>query len=125
MVLKSFLIGPLEEGEQNNIDVWRGRVRKRFGYSLIGSNDLNSRLRINLGNTDGSGNISTTVPGTIFKVGQMFSIGSEVFTVNVTGTPATLLDTGSATVATYNTTTGALVINGAAATTACLERALP
>lgn len=135
MVLKSFLIGPLEEGQQNNIEpfylpedayfeledvyVWRGRVRKRFGYSLIGSDDLNSRLRINLGNTDGSGNISTTVPGTIFKVGQMFSIGTEVFTVNVTGTPATMLDTGSATVATYNTTTGALVINGAAATTAC------
>ncbi len=135
MVLKSFLIGPLEEGQQNNIEpfylpedayfelqdayVWRGRVRKRFGYSLIGSNDLNSRLRIDLGDTDGSGNISVTVPGTIFEVGQMFSIGSEIFTVNVTGTPANMLDTGAATTATYNTTTGALVINGAAATTAC------
>ena len=70
MVLKSFLIGPLEEGQQNNIEpfylpedayfeledvyVWRGRVRKRFGYSLIGSDDLNSRLRINLGNTSRS-----------------------------------------------------------------------
>ena len=135
MVLKSFLIGPLEEGQQNNIEpfylpedayfdledvyVWRGRIRKRFGYSLIGSNDLNSRLRINLGNTDGSGNIGVTVPGIVFKIGQMFSIGSEIFTVNALGTPATMLDTGSATVATYNTTTGALVINGAAATTAC------
>ena len=135
MSIKPFFIGPLEEGEQNNIEpfylteeayidlqdvyVWRGRVKKRFGYSLIGSNDLNSRLRLDLGNTDGSGNISTTVPGTIFKIGQIFSIGTEVFTVNALGTPATLLDTGAATVATYNTTTGALVINGAAATTQC------
>lgn len=135
MVLKSFLIGPLQEGQQNNIEpfylpedayfeledvyVWRGRIRKRFGYSLIGSNDLNSRLRINLENTDGAGNISTSVPGSIFKVGQMFSIGSEIFTVNVTGIPATLLDTGAATTATYNTTTGALVINGADLNTAC------
>lgn len=135
MALKSFLIGPQQEGQQNNVEpfflpeeayfdlqdlyVWRGRLRKRFGYSLIGSNDLNSRLRINLGNTDGAGNISLTVPGTIFKVGQSFSIGTEIFTVNVLGTPATLLDTGSATLATYNTTTGALLINGAAATTPC------
>jgi len=135
MPLKSYLIGPIQEGQQNNIEpfylpenayfqledvyVWRGRLRKRFGYSLIGSNDLNSRLRIDLGNTDGSGNISTTVPGTVFKIGQIFSIGSQVFTVNALGTPAPLLDTGAATVATYNTTTGALVINGAAATTPC------
>ena len=135
MVLKSFLIGPQSEGIQNNIEpfflpeeayfdledvyVWRGRLRKRFGYSLIGSNDLNSRLRINLGNTDGSGNISVTVPGTIFKIGQTFSIGTELFTVNVLGTPASLLITGAATLATYNTSTGALVINGAAVTTAC------
>lgn len=135
MALKSFLIGPLEEGEQNNIEpfylpedayfelenvyVWRGRVRKRFGYSLIGSNDLNSRLRINIGSTDGSGNISVTVPGSIFKIGQMFSIGSEIFTVNALGSPANLLDTGGSTSATYNTTTGALVITGASAATIC------
>ncbi len=135
MPLKSYLIGPLEQGQQNNIEpfylpedayfeledvyVWRGRIRKRFGYSLIGSNDLNSRLRINLGNTDGSGNISLTVPGSIFKVGQIFSIGTEIFTVNILGTPATLLDTGSATLATYNTITGALVINGADLSTPC------
>jgi len=135
MVLQRYLIGPLEEGQQNNIEpfylpedayfelqdlyVWRGRIRKRFGYSLIGNNDLNSRLRLNVGVTDGSGNISVTVPGSIFRVGQMFSIGAEIFTVNVAGTPATMLDTGAATLATYNTTTGALVITGAAAATDC------
>lgn len=131
--LQQYLVGPYETGEQNNLEpwllpedafrvledayVWRGRVKKRFGYSLLGQTDLNSRLRVRLGNTDGSGDFSITVPGTIFKIGQMFSIGTEIFTVNVLGTPATMLDTGSATVKTYNTTTGALDIQGAASTT--------
>jgi len=129
MVLKSFLIGPLTEGQQNNIEpfflpeeayfeleeayVWRGRVRKRFGYSLLGSNDLNSRLRINIGTTAAvTGNFpSTVVPGIIFKIGQVFSIGTTVFTVNALGTPATLLTTGVAT-GTFDTTTGAVIITG-------------
>lgn len=102
-----------------DVYVWRGRLRKRFGYSLIGDDPLHSRLRINLGNTDGSGNISTTVPGAKFRVGQNFSIGSEIFTVIATGTPEDMLTTGSSTVATFDTTTGALVINGAALNTAC------
>lgn len=135
MVLKSYLIAPEGGGLQRDLEpwlipedafsfledayVWRGRIRKRFGYSLIGSNANNSRLRINLGNTDGSGNISVTVPGSIFKVGQTFSIGTEIFTVNATGTPAAMLTTGAATTATYNTTSGALVVNGAALATAC------
>lgn len=129
MALRSYLIGPLEEGQQNNIEpfylpeeaffqledvyVWRGRVRKRFGYSLIGSNDLNSRLRMQIGTTAAvTGNFAIgAVPGSIFKVGQMFSVGTTVFTVNVTGTPAVLLTTGTAT-GTYDTTTGALSITG-------------
>ena len=135
MALKSYLIGPLEEGQQNNVEpfylpenayfsledvyVWRGKLKKRFGYSLIGSDDLNSRLRVKLGTTSASGNISVTVPGTVFKVGQTFSIGREVFTVNVMGTPAPLLKSGGATVATYNTTTGALVIEEGAPNTDC------
>lgn len=130
MVLKSYLIGPQTEGMQNNVKpfflpeeayfdlqdvyIWRDRVRKRFGYDLIGDNDLDSRLRINLGNTDGAGLISVTVPGIIFAVGQEFSIGTEIFTVNALGAPATLLDTGSASVKTFNTTTGALNITTAA-----------
>lgn len=133
-MLKSYLIAPFNSGLVNNIEpwltpedafqflenayVWRGRVRKRFGYRYIGSTELDSRLRVNLGNTDGAGNISTTVPGATFAVGQMFSIGSEIFSVVALGTPAVMLDTGAATTATFNTTTGALVINGAAATTA-------
>ena len=135
MVLQPFLIGPLEEGKQNNLEpfylpenayfdledvyIWRGRLRKRFGYALIGNSDLNSRLRINLGNTSGTGGIGDTVPGTVFKVGQMFSIGEEIFTVKILGTPAEMLITGASTLATYNTTTGAFVIAGAAINTPC------
>lgn len=133
-MLKSYLIAPFNSGLINNIEpwltpedafqflenayVWRGRVKKRFGYRYIGETELDSRLRINLGNTDGSGNISTTVPGATFAIGQMVSIGSEIFTVVALGAPGALLDTGAATTATFNTTTGALVINGASATTA-------
>ena len=141
MPFDRFFIGPLQTGLQQNLRpflisddafeqlqnayVFRGRVRKRFGERLMGTGwdsaitePLFSRLRINLGNTDGSGNFSGTVPGAIFKVGQEFSVGDEIFTVYQTGTPAVMLDTGAATVKTYNTTTGAVVINGAAAATA-------
>lgn len=119
----------MEEGQQNNIEpfylpeeaffeleeayVWRGRVRKRPGSSLIGEDQLSSRLRIQIGTTAaGTGNLgSTVVPGSIFEVGQMFSIGDTIFTVNATGTPATLLTTGAAT-GTFDTTTGAVIITG-------------
>lgn len=123
--VKPFLIPDDAFAQLTNAYVFRGRVRKRFGsYLMNGSVDagvaqLYSRLRINLGNTDGSGDISVTVPGTIFKIGQMFSVGDEIFTVYQTGAPADMLSTGAATVKTYNTTTGAVVINGAAAATAC------
>lgn len=133
MPLKSYLIASYKTGQQNNIEpfllpedafqiledcyVWRDKIRKRFGYNLIGTSDLLSRLRINIGTTDGAGNIAVTPSGTIFKVGQLFSIGSEIFTVSVTGAPGTMLTTGAATTHTYDTTTGALVINGADVTT--------
>ena len=87
------------------------------GWDSSETQPLFSRFRINLGNTNGSGNISVTVPGTIFKVGQQFSIGDEIFTVVVAGNPGVMLDTGASTVHTYDTTTGALVINGAAIAT--------
>lgn len=127
MVLKSYLIAPFETGLQNNLEpwltpedafqfledayVWRGRVKKRFGYRLLGETELESRLRINIGTTDGAGSLSVTAPGATFAIGQTFSIGTTIFTVNATGAPATLLTTGAAT-GTYNTTTGALVITG-------------
>lgn len=134
MPFDKFLIAPMNEGiredlrpflipdnaftQLDNAYVYRGRVRKRWGSTVMGSGQLTSRLRINLGNTDGAGAISGTAPGGTFKVGQIFSIGDEIFTVNATGTPATMLTNGSGS-GTYNTTTGAYVITGAAATTAC------
>lgn len=142
MASQRFLIAPFTSGletevrpwllpedafeELNNMYVFRGRVRKRFGSQLMSDDgaavdptiaQLNSRLRIDVGTTDGNGDLAGTVPGAVFKVGQMFSIGTEIFTVNVTGTPAVMLTTGAATTHTYNTTTGAFVFAGAAATT--------
>lgn len=139
MAYDRFLIAPINTGYETDLRPWlipddafaylqnayvfRGRVRKRFGSRLMGTGagvteQLSSRLSINIGTTDGSGDISVTVPGVIFGIGQQFSIGTEIFTVSVTGTPGVLLTTGASTVHTYNTTTGALVINSAAINTA-------
>lgn len=138
MAFQRFFIGPYTDGKVgalrpwlipeasfarlSNAYVYRGRVRKRVGAHLLNEAvdesvaHLYSRLRVNIDTTDGSGYASGTVPGTIFKVGQMFSVGDQVFTVNATGTPANMLSTGAAT-ATFNTTTGAYAITGADATT--------
>lgn len=108
--VKPWLINDNAFQELTNMYVYRGRVRKRFGSILMGGSQLNSRLRILLGVTDGSGNFSATVPGAVFAVGQMFSVGSIIFTVYQTGTPAAMLSTTAAT-GTYNTTTGALLLS--------------
>lgn len=140
-----FLIAPFQSGLQNNIKpflipedafsrlnnayVWRGRVRKRFGSRLmqgttaptLGFEQLQSRLRIQIGTTDANGDISVNVktvlvdPGFTMEVGQIFSIGDQIFTINVLGSgpSAVMLDTGTATVKTIDTTNGDLVINGA------------
>lgn len=139
MPIDRFMIAPLNTGLQTDLKPWlipddaffrlqnayifRGRVRKRFGAILMnGSVDpsvaqLYSRFRILVGTTDGSGNLSGTVPGVIFQIGQLFSIGDEIFTVYQTGTPVAMLKTGSTTTATYDTTTGAFNFVGAAALT--------
>src|SRR5579859_2370201 len=131
MAYDRFLIAPFATGLQTNMRPWlimddafedlqnayvfRGRVRKRFGSRFMGTGwdstqtePLFSRLRINIGTTDGSGDISTTVPGNIFAIGQAFSIGDEIFTVVVDGTPGVMLTTGASTTHTYNTTSGAV-----------------
>jgi len=133
MPLDRFLISPINTGLQTDVKPWqilddaftylqnvyvfRGRVRKRFGSLLMGTSPLQSQLRINLGNTDGSGNKTVTVPGSTFLPGQQFSVGTQIFTVIATGTPGTMLSTGTAT-GTFNTSTGQVIVTGAAATTA-------
>ncbi len=136
-----FLIAPIRTGMQTNLKPWlipddafqqlnnayvfRGRVRKRFGSRLMGTGwsslltaPLFSRFRINLGNTTGGGGATGILPVfPLTQFGQMFSIGNEIFTVPALGTPVIMLDTGSATTKTLNTTTGAYVFAGVAAST--------
>lgn len=138
MAYNKFLIAPFDSGLDTRLKPWlipdsafthlenayisRGVLKKRVGSNLTGvgassslTKPLYSRLSILLGVTDGAGDISGTTKGIIFKVGQMFSVGDEMFTVTEEGTPGTMLTTGAATVHTYDTITGAYVINGAAA----------
>ena len=126
--LKPFAI-PDDAFEQiYNAYVFRGRVRKRFGSRLmvgtdpqvVGLEQIQSRLKIDIGSTDGSGAFSGTVPGVQFNIGQAFSVidpirtgaghpNDNFFTVYQTGTPASMYSTGSAT-GTYDTSNGNIVI---------------
>ena len=135
--LDQFLIAPIQEGQRKDVApwlipdeafqelknayVWRSRIRKRFGSRFLpstsavaGAEQLNSRLRIQVDTTGAGGNASGTVPNgaTDANIGQMFSIGDEMFTVyQATGT---MYITGSTTTATFDTTTGGFVFAGAA-----------
>jgi hypothetical protein len=115
--VKSWLIADNAFETLNNVYILRGRVKKRFGTIPTGDGQTGSRLRVSIGTTDGSGNLSVVVPGIVFAIGQMFSCDTALFTVYQTGTPANCLSTSGAT-CTYNTTTGAVVITGATALTA-------
>jgi len=115
--LKPFMIPDDAFAELTNAYIFRGRVRKRFGSQLMNQSvadsvkQLYSRLRIEVATTAAvTGNLAATImPGAIWKIGQMFSVGSTMFTVyQANGATWT---TGAAT-ATYNTATGSLVITG-------------
>jgi hypothetical protein len=102
--------------QMDNAYVFRGRVKKRVGSRYIGStgastvvDQLQSRLRRSLGNnTNAAMNLpaNTTTHTPQLALGQIFSLGSDIFTVYQLG----------AGVATY-TTNGAVtaVINSVAA----------
>lgn len=132
-----FLIAPLNTGLQTDLEPWlipddafktltnmyifRGRLRKRFGSDLMvgatvpadGTAQLFSRARLSVGTTNGSGNLAGTVPGAVFQVGQMFSIGNTMYTVVTAGVAQPMLKTDSTTTATYSTTNGAFNFVGA------------
>ncbi|MFI5332571.1 MAG: hypothetical protein ACHQVS_00550 [Candidatus Babeliales bacterium] len=137
MAYDRFIIAPFDTGLQTDVRPWlvpddafvslknayvfRGRVRKRFGSLYTGNGAQNvytaqlfSRLAVLLGTTSGAGVLAGNVPGNVFGIGQAFSVGTEMFTVYQTGNPANMLTTGASTVYTYDTTTGAYVIHGAA-----------
>jgi len=88
-----------------NAYVFRGRVRKRTGSVLLGDSPLNSRLRVQVGTV---GAPSSPVPGGALAAGQLFSVGSEIYTVYQNGAMlASVVGTsGTATLA-----TGAFTIN--------------
>lgn len=109
--------------EMLNAYVFRGRVRKRFGAQLMqgttaqisGLEQIQSRLKINIGTTNGAGTLAGTAPGATWAIGQAFSCGNEFFTVYQAN--GDMLKTGSATTYTYNTATGAYNIVGSNANT--------
>jgi len=139
--LQPFLIAPLKSGTQTNrkpwliaddayqllrnVYSWRGRVKKRAGERVMDQTQPDlfqqqfTRLRINIGTTSMIGDITITVPGSTFAIGQMFSIGHEYFIVVADGNPAVMLTTSlNATVYTYSTTTGTLTIENSLDSTA-------
>jgi hypothetical protein len=106
-----------------NAYIYRGRVRKRFGSVYTGSGaaiyDKYSRsqpaidlayLGAGVGITDAAGNATAVlpnkVPGSLFKVGQHFSIGAYGYNVVQIGAPAAMISTKVGSTATFNTTTG-------------------
>lgn len=114
--VKPWLVPDTAFSEINNAYVWRGRVRKRFGSLWLGNTQLTSRLRINIGTTDGAGNFVGNIPANLLpltQIGQIFSVDTQVFTVSALGAPANMLISGTATIATLDNITGAIVINGA------------
>lgn len=126
MPMDKFLIAPFNTGLQTNLRpflimddafesienayVFRGRVRKRFGSLLMGATQLNSRLRVDL-SSGGAGVGITTALGAAtgnvliitglatlpLAIGQIFSIGSVIFTVSVLGTPGLMLNNNTPT----------------------------
>lgn len=134
MPFDKFLIAPFRTGLQKDVKpwlimndafqsirnayVWRGTLKKRVGSKLMNNQvdeaiqQLFSRLRINIGTTNGDGNRAGTVPGTVFKVGQMFSVGDEMMTVvqagnntmNTTGGDTSTFDTANGNFSIMNAT---------------------
>jgi len=106
--LKPWIIPDDAFAQLNNSYVFRGRVRKRFGsYLMNGSvNDAvaqqHSRLRINIGVTPGPINIPGTA--TQLQIGQMFSVGDDMFTIWQLGAGVTTLSTNPLIVAVIDST---------------------
>lgn len=117
--LKPWLIPDKAFQEMNNVYTFRGRIRKRWGTVFIDDNEsqLSSRLRVNIGSTDGGGNLGPiTVPGIIWQEGQQFSVGTAILTVYQAA--GAMYSTTVGVTGDFDTATGIVNIFGAAATTA-------
>ncbi len=116
MAKDKFLIAPFTTGLQTDVKPWlipdeawaelenvycyKGRIIKRPGSDLqnpsVGNSvaQLYSRLAMSLGNTNNvTGNFTHIIPGLVSKVGQVFAVGTSIFTVTALGAPATIIQT--------------------------------
>lgn len=111
--VKPWLIPDRAFAELRNVYQYRGRIRKRFGTEWFANQELKSRLRINLGDTDKFG-VFAGVIGIALAVGQLVSVGDTKFTVNTlipsAGTTIDLLSTTLET-ASYDTATLILTVH--------------
>jgi len=94
--------------------VFRGRVKRRFGFNLFAGGHLDSRLGMQLGPT-GVSPFGVNVPGAIpipSPGRQIFVIGTVILTSNSAAAGVQpLISTDPLYTGTFNNTTGALVIN--------------
>jgi hypothetical protein len=87
--LKPWLIADQAFSTLDNAYQFRGRIRKRFGSRFPVNTQFSSRLRVKIGTVDGAGNFGGNTPWSApntpivpMALGQMFSVGTVVFTVN-------------------------------------------
>ena len=112
---KPFLIPDEAFAELNNAYVFRGRVRKRFGSTWLGGDtatQFSTRLRVKIGTTDAGGDLAgnvrtltsdATLP---LMVGQMFSVGTQIYTVITAGAVQAMAFTGASLPSSFSTTNG-------------------
>ncbi len=95
--------------------VFRGRVRRRFGFNLFDGGQLNSRLRMQIGTTGASPFTAFPVPGAVpipSPGRQIFSIGNVILTSNQTGAGIQpLISTDPLYNGTFDNTLGNVLIN--------------
>jgi hypothetical protein len=113
--VKPWLVPDTAFAELTNAYVFRGRVRKRFGSRWLSDTSLGTRLRINIGVTPGALNIPGPSPA--LAIGQMFSIGTDVFTIYQLGAGVATYSTNAAITCTINSVaaTNTVSFAGAAA----------
>lgn len=97
MPLEAKLIAPFQTGIQTDIKPWlapedafermenayifRGRVRKKFGFDWTGKDEYATRTKVKMGTSTSSGFFTAPIDTLDLKPGHIFKIGEEVFTV--------------------------------------------